>query len=142
MLAQYIPGCAGGCRSLLVRHGSPVLGRHNLPAVRSHQEELHRSLVHSVHRTQLVRRILGVVAARLRVGVGRSHVAVVEHRRRTVQVEAKSSCYGLVVRRVGLAGLLAGRTMVVQYQCMFRSRPGKSCGCIRSHSTACCAAFY
>jgi hypothetical protein len=134
-----IPGCAGDCHSSEVHRGNPAPDHHILLAVRIRQEVRRRSLV-PVHRSQPAHRILGAVAALLRVDLGRNrHVEVVLHRR-IVPEEAMSSCY--VVRRADQTGLLVGRTREVRYRCRFRWTLETSCGYSHSHHQPACYAVY
>jgi hypothetical protein len=125
---QHVPGCAGGCRSLLDRHGNPALDHHSLLAVRIRRAVLHHSWAHFVHRSQPAirshRDAVGqhAAAASLRVGLGRSHLGpgVVVRRRHTVQEEVKSSCCGPAADRAGQVDRQVGRTTEVRFQCRCR----------------------
>jgi hypothetical protein len=144
-ILQHVPGCAGGCRSLLGRRGNLALDRHSLLAVRIRRVVLRHSCAHSVHRSQPASRshldavARDAVVAILRVDHSRLGPGVAAHHRRTVQAEVKSSCCGPAVVRAGQADLLVGTTRAVRfrYKCHWTGRMSR--GCIRSHQRACCA---
>lgn len=139
-ILQFIPGCAGGCRSCPDRRGNHlVLDRHNLLVVRSLREDHCRSSARSVHSVRSDRRtqpeshnLRDAVVARLpRVAIGRSRPGVAVHHR-TAEAAARSSCYDSAVDHAARAGQidlqidkirighLVGKMWEARCQCRFR----------------------